>query len=64
MQARYYDDRIGYITTDVITDFDLNPQGSNASVLSGNSGLNPNRRIWKNIHAESWWNPEANHILY
>ncbi len=27
MQARYYDDRIGYITTDVITDFDLNPQG-------------------------------------
>jgi hypothetical protein len=27
MQARYSDDRIGYFTTQSITDFDLNPQG-------------------------------------
>ena len=27
MKARYYDDRIGFITTESITDFDLNPQG-------------------------------------
>lgn len=27
MQPRYFDDRVGYITTDYITDYDLNPQG-------------------------------------
>ncbi|HEX7847831.1 MAG TPA: zinc-dependent metalloprotease [Chitinophagaceae bacterium] len=27
MQARYFDDRIGYFTTQTITDYDLNPQG-------------------------------------
>ncbi|MCU0375089.1 MAG: zinc-dependent metalloprotease [Chitinophagaceae bacterium] len=27
MQARYYDDRVGYFTSQSITDFDLNPQG-------------------------------------
>jgi hypothetical protein len=27
MKPRYFDDRIGYITTESITDFDLNPQG-------------------------------------
>lgn len=27
MQPRYFDDRIGYFTTQTITDFDLNPQG-------------------------------------
>ncbi len=27
MQARYFDDRVGYFTTQTITDYDLNPQG-------------------------------------
>ncbi len=27
MQPRYFDDRVGYFTTQTITDFDLNPQG-------------------------------------
>lgn len=27
MQSRYFDDRVGYFTTQNITDFDLNPQG-------------------------------------
>ena len=27
MQPRYFDDRVGYFTTQSITDFDLNPQG-------------------------------------
>ncbi len=27
MQPRYFDDRIGYFTTQNITDFDVNPQG-------------------------------------
>jgi hypothetical protein len=27
MKARYFDERIGFITTEIINDFDLNPQG-------------------------------------
>jgi hypothetical protein len=27
MRSRYYDDRIGFLTTEIISDFDLNPQG-------------------------------------
>ena len=27
MKPRYYDDRVGYFTTQTITDFDMNPQG-------------------------------------
>ncbi|GAB3424673.1 zinc-dependent metalloprotease [Niabella aquatica] len=27
MQPRYFDDRVGYFTTQTITDFDINPQG-------------------------------------
>lgn len=27
MQPRYFDDRVGYFTTQTITDYDLNPQG-------------------------------------
>lgn len=41
MQARYFDDRVGYFTTQTITDFDANPQGIDRYRLIARYRLEP-----------------------
>ncbi|MBK8143007.1 MAG: DUF5117 domain-containing protein [Chitinophagaceae bacterium] len=45
MQPRYFDDRVGYFTTQTITDYDLNPQGVDRYRFIARYRLEPKMRI-------------------